>query len=163
MAGAERLVDHQVRAAEELDDKAEQMIRLAMVTMAGAMSVALFVGQEPDIQADAVSAVIYAVGLSANLLAAFLFIHSYVGIGRPIELYPAPSVEWLEAKRDDADWTFHDHLASLISSYAEYSRANVARMTNSAGRRSRGLVWLFAAVLLYSTATALIVGRTIGV
>ena len=57
---AERLLDHQIRAAEDLDDKAEQMIRLAIATMAGAITIAVVVGQEPAIDADPISAFSFA-------------------------------------------------------------------------------------------------------
>ncbi len=162
-ASAERLLDHQIRAAEELDDKAEQMIRLAIATMAGAITVALFVGQEPAIDADPLAAIIFGVGLVANLLAAFLFVHAYVGVGRPVELYPSVSAQWLLEKKQDDTWTVEDHLSSLVTSYAAYAESNVKKMERSAGRRTRGLFCLLAGIMVESVAIALIVGRTIGV
>lgn len=162
VADAERLIDNQVRAAEELDDKAEQMITLAVATLAGALTVALFIGQEPDITANWGFAGLYAVGLLLNLIGIVLFIDSYIGIRHPMEMYPAPDIRWLEKKRDDPGWNLESHLSSLISSYAAYSESNVSKMKQSADRRRHGLYLLMGAVSVYAVSILFIVAGTIG-
>lgn len=161
VGGAERLIDHQVRAAEELDDKAEHMIKVAIATIGGALTVALFVGQEPDIDATTPSAILFGIGLVMNLAAIVWFIDSYVGLRKPLEMYPAPDIGWLDAKRADPDWDLEVHLESLISSYSQYAKSNVAKMEQSARKRRAGLYLLFASVATYVFAIAFIVARTI--
>jgi hypothetical protein len=159
--GAERLIDHQVRAAEELDDKAEHMIKVAIATLGGALTVALFVGQEPEIDATRSSALFFGVGLLLNLAAVVSFIDSYIGFRRPLELYPAPDIGWLNEKRSTVGWNLEVHLESLLSSYANYSESNVTKMEQSAQKRRAGLYILMTCVATYVLAIAFIVARSI--
>ncbi len=159
---AEGLIDPQVQTAERLDKATEQMITLALASVAAATTVVLFIGQEPDIRAGFPEALLFAVGLVLNLIAVWWFIDGYVGARRLNELYIAPSIDWLDQKQADATWDLEDHLGSLVSSYAQYASTNGAVMKRNVGVRRVGLYLFLGAFLAFVGATALMVGRAIG-
>jgi len=154
---AERLLDHQVEAAQDLDAKAEHMIKLGAATIAGALAIGVLVADNADLEADRWSAGLFAVGVLLNMLAAFFFVDSYLGFRTQGELHVAPDSHWLCAKRDDPSWNLEQHLGSLIGSYAGYSDYNVGRMTQSTLGRKHGLICLVIAAGFYVVALALIV------
>jgi hypothetical protein len=158
---AERLVDHQLQAMEELDNKSEQMIKLSVALLAGGAALAGFTIRH--LVAYAGGAFLAALGVAATLngTAIVSFVASYVGLRHQTDAHVGPHPRWLKQKPVDEGWTLALHVGSLIQGYADYSDHNVGRMRTSARRRVRGLALLAAALIGYASAVVSIAARTI--
>lgn len=89
---AERVIDHQIQAIEELDDKSEHMISLAVALLAAGVSLATIVvtanGAKPHF---GFFWVLLAGGL-VNLVAIMAFLESYIGFRGGVEVHRGPSL-----------------------------------------------------------------------
>jgi hypothetical protein len=152
---AERVVDHQVKAMEELDDKSEHMVGLGVAMLAGSLSIATFlVGKESAPRPDWTFLWRLGAAGAANILAILAFLESYVGFRHGTEVVVGPSLDWVAQKSQDRDWNTASHLSSLLSpdGYPAYARFNRANLRRSAAARRAGLLALAGAVVLYAGA-----------
>lgn len=146
---------------EQLDDKAEQMIKLGAALLAGGVALAGFAIKNLSQQVNIWFGVGTLGGLLLNLVAIGLFLRAYLGDGHHAELHVGPHPEWLSEKLDDPSWNWARHLGSLVRSFPAYSDENVARMQSSGTHRARGLVALVTAVLFFAIGTFLILAKVI--
>jgi hypothetical protein len=103
---AERVIDHQVKAMEELDDESEHMLGLGVALLAGGLSIATFLvggGSAPH-PGWAFFCLLCAAG-ATNIVAILAFLESYVGFQHGTRLAVGPSIEWLRAKANDPTWS----------------------------------------------------------
>ena len=151
---AERVIDHQVQAVEELDDKSEHMIGLAVALLAGGLSLATFATSRANSHPDAWFFWMLLGAGALNLVAIVAFLESYVGFRHGVEVHVGPSLTWIQAKAQDRTWSVPSHYLSLLSDngYPAYYKFNLARMLHSAGARRFGLLTLAGSVLLYTVA-----------
>lgn len=160
---AERVIDHQIQAVEELDDKSEHMIGLAVALLAGGLSLALFAVSRDHIHPDAW---FYWMLLGAgvvNLVGIVAFLESYIGFRRGVEVHVGPSLAWIQTKAQDNTWGVSSHYLSLLSDegYPAYYKFNLAKMLHSAGARRFGLLTLAGSVLLYTVALVYLLAQAI--
>lgn len=162
---AERIIDHQIRAIEELDDKSEHMIGLGVALLAGGLSLATFTVSEGSLDPGPFFLGGMVVAGAANLVALGSFLVSYIGFPRDSEAGTGPSLDWIHSKSCDRDWTYQSHLLSLLSAngYPAYSRVNLGRIEHSMRARRNGLLALAVAVPLYTVASAQILVKAMRV
>lgn len=161
---AERVIDHQVQAMEELDDKSEHMLGLGVALLAGGVSIATFLaGRESAPRPDWTFFCLLCAGGTTNIAAILAFLESYVGFRHGTRLAVGPSLEWIQAKANDPDWSLPSHRLSLLSEegYPTYARVNSIKMAHSARARRLGLASVAAAVILYFAALADILAEAI--
>ena len=147
----ERLTDHQIRAANRLDQKAQQMITLGVATVGGSLTLLFVLGEAGGLPRGIGLGALLVAGLAAEIAAIGFFVDAYVGFRTHHEMYPAPGAHWLVSKAADPGWNLGSHLTSLISTYAEYADLNQASMGRSAKARSRGLYALLFGVVVYAS------------
>lgn len=160
---AERVIDHQVQAVEELDDKSEHMIGLAVALLGGGLSLALFAVSRNNIHPNVWFFWMLLGAGAVNLVAIVAFLESYIGFRRGVEVHVGPSLSWIQAKAQDETWGVPSHYLSLLSDegYPAYYKFNLAKMLHSAGARRFGLFTLAGAVLLYTVALVYLLVLTI--
>ncbi len=157
----ERLIDHPVQAMAELNDKAEQMIKLAVALLAAGITLAGYVIQTlPDLVEPWFGVGILA-GIVLNLSSIAQFLRAYAGAGPHGELHIGPHPAWMMDKTKESDWTLYRHLGSIVRSYGKYSDVNVGKMRDSAVRRTTGLAVMALAATAYAASMSFILGRVI--
>lgn len=158
---SERLIDHQLQAMEQLDDKAEHMVGLSVALLAGGVALVGFMIQNLPDRIGFWFALGVSCGVILNLGSIASFLRSYVGIAPHTELHVTPHPTWMLEKVHDEQWSLWRHLGSLVRSYAKYSDVNVAKMRASGIYRAHGTALLALATTFYSTSMFLILGRVI--
>lgn len=155
---AERVIDHQVRALEELDDKSEQMITVTIAALAGGVAMGLLLAQESLGLSSPAATLSLGLAGALNLLALGMFLFAYLGGTAHTEVEVGPSIRWLVEKSNDETWDEPTHLVSAISGFTEYDRHNIERMAHATDWRRRGLLVLFGSLFTYG-ATLLYIAR----
>lgn len=158
---AERVVDHQARVWEGLDAKAEQLMRLALLTLAGAVALATFFLQQRDVVLDGIFLGLF---LAAGLLVvmAILFIvSSYAGFRSDRRLGLGPSLGWLADRSARSGVTLDGHLRAVLAKYREDFEGNRASMDLALRSRQRGLFLLVGGIFGYAVAFVYVVGGSI--
>ena len=161
---AERVIDHQAKAMEELDDKSEHMVGLGVALLAGGLSIATFlIGKDSAPRPDWTFFLLLCAAGAANLAAILAFLESYVGFRHGAQVAVGPSLDWLQTRSLDPTWSLPSHRLSLLSQdgYPAYAQANAETMAHSARARRIGLFLLAAALLLYLAALVEILALTI--
>lgn len=153
---SERVIDHQVRTAEEADDKSEQLIALGISVLGGALFLVAFLGEGLPLGARASFLGAIAAALGLNGASILLFLWAYHGFRRGSERHVGPDPGALTAVANDPTATVSKFTAKLLRSYADYFRYNSRRMANAARRRLAGIYALLAAIVAYGTAILLI-------
>lgn len=157
----ERIIDHQARAIEELDDKSEQFITLAVAALAGGIALGAFGVQQLAHGVDALAVALLGVAGGFNLIGLLFIVNSYIGFRQQIEVYVGPDVEWLVQKSNDRDWTLASHYLNVIAGFAGYYQNNLKKMSHSVHWRRRGVYVLVTGVAAYAATFLLILGRSI--
>lgn len=158
---AERVIDHQVRVWERLDAKAEQLIRSALLTLAGAVALATFFLRQSEVLLDGLFLLLFlGAGLSI-VLALLFFIASYAGFRSDRRLGIGPSPRWLADQAVRSEDSMADHLTAVLATYREDFRGNRAAMDLALRSRQRGLAALLVGILGYASAFAYVVGGSI--
>lgn len=158
---AERVIDHQVRVWEGLDAKAEQLMRLALLVLAGAVALATFFVQRPGVPFDAVFLAIF---LGAGLLVVFAILYllaSYAGFRSDRRLSVGPAPAWLVDRSTRSDPSLRDHLRAVLETYRDEYEENRRRMDLAAESRMCGLALLVAGIGAYAAAFIYVVGGAI--
>lgn len=160
---AQRVIDHEVRAIEESDDKTEHLIGLGVAALAGGLGLAsLVAGRQEIVLGWGFFAAIGAGGM-LNLASLGMFLASYVGLKGNRAAIVGPSLEWLQEKSLQLGWNVQSHYLSLLSQdgLPAYSRSNLARLASAAKLRRHGLYLLSASVAGYTGAFLLILANDI--
>jgi hypothetical protein len=160
---AERVIDHQVRAMEELDDKSEHMLGLGVGALAGGLGLATVAAGKESLQPDWLFFWSVVAGGLLNMAAILAFLESYLGIRDGGSLWVGPSLDWVREKSVDPTWSLASHRLSLLSAdgYASYYRFNRERQQRSARWRARGLAGLALATVCYTVALVQILAQAI--
>lgn len=144
---ARRVLDHQVRAIEELDDKTEHMLTLTVSSLGGTLLLAGVVVERAGAGARATFTAI-AVGAVFHLLAAGFLLNGYLGVGRKTEIAVGADVAWIAGKANDPSWTEERHLVSLLMTYPHFAARNTRRMRDSNRARATALAFLGVGVVV---------------
>lgn len=138
---AERAVDHQIKDAEESDDKNEHLLGLGVVLIGAEVAGVAYL---PGIAAsDAASAAFGAAVLFA-LFGLVAFLDAYVGIWRRSRLRTGLHPAWLATKANDPAWTPTEHLVAAAAAYDEVYATNLGTLERTFRARRVGLAFLFA-------------------
>lgn len=149
MREQERVIEHQVHALEELDDKSEHMIRLAVAALAGAVALASLLLRGPD-AIPGHSLLPLGVGAALNIAAMVLFVDAYVGFRRHSEAYVGPDPRWVAQRAVDPGWNLEKHLVALIEDQPAYFDHNREVIERSVERRKVGVFTLLASLVGYT-------------
>lgn len=151
----ERILDQQLRAVEEQDDRAEQAVTVAIATLGGGLGLASVVaGVVPT---DPMFLLLLGVAASVNLGALHHFLRAYLGIPKALQIGPQPA--WVRSKARDPAWTMGDHLQSLVENLPDYCHGNADILRQRAAELYRGTKVLLMAIGAYAIATVYILGR----
>lgn len=157
----ERVIDHQVRALEELDDKSEHMIRLSMAALAGGVGLAslLLRGMTPSAEVS-----LLPLGLAAflNLVALTAFVDAYVGLKDHRSAQVGPDAGWVAQRAQDEDWSLEAHLLTVVTDHEIFSSHNLTAMERAATRRRFGVHLLLGSMLAYAITYIYMVSGVIG-
>lgn len=145
----ERVIDHQVRAIEELDDKSEHMIRLSMAALAGGVGLASLLPRATEVT-PLIALLPLGIAAGLNLAARIAFVDAYVGFREHAEAHIGPDPSWVARKAQADDWTLERHLLALIADHEGYSAHNGEVMEHTAARRRMGVYVLLASILAYA-------------
>lgn len=145
----ERVIDHQVRALEEQDDRSEQMIRLGIAALAGGIALGSLLVRGSTAPSGRILASL-AIAAVLNLASIVLVVHAYVGFRRHSEGHVGPDPGWIAEKAMDGSWTLEEHLLSLIVDHPRYSDHNMTVMNRIADRRRKGVYLLLSSLLAYA-------------
>lgn len=156
---AERVIDHQIRALGDLDRKSEQMITLGVAALGGGLAIGLLLVREAS--GPVGPFVVILLAALANLVALAMFVNAYVGAPRPSEAHVGPSLNWLQQKANDPDWTGERHYISVLADHATYGGHNLGMMKHAARWRRQGLAWLGGALIGYLASLVFILGGRI--
>lgn len=158
---AERVLDHQVRVWEELDGKAEALMRLGLATLAGAVALATFFLQEPAVRLGTVFLAIFVAAGFLVVLSVLFFLASYVGLRTDRRLGVGPSPVWLERQAQRPANGLAAHHEAVLAVHRTDFESNRRRMDLAVESRRRGSLLLTAGVLLYAAGFIYVVGATI--
>lgn len=158
---AERVVDHQARLWEGLDAKAEQLMRLALLTLAGAVALATFFLQVQDIPLDETFLFLFLAGGLLVVLAVLFIVSSYVGIRSDRRFDVGPSPAWLVERSSHRNSTLEVHLGKVLETYEEDFATNRRRMDLVARSRRWGVLMLVWGTAVYAAGFIYVVGGTI--
>lgn len=158
---SERVLDHQIRVWEELDDKAEEVMRLGLATLAGAVALATLFVREPGLALDPLFFGLFVTGGAFVVAAVLTVLTSYVGIraDRGVGLGPTP--QWTldrVAAYLGEPLRFH---GALLAVYADAFLDNEEKMNLAGRRRLWGIRGLVADVIVLTTAFIYLVGGAI--
>ncbi|MBI4393565.1 MAG: hypothetical protein HY556_07195 [Euryarchaeota archaeon] len=149
----ERYVDHQITVAEELDDKIEQLLALAVASFGGGLALLLsqptaLVGGDPILTP---SAALLVLSLVVNLISASLFLDAYVGIlpARAPQIGPGADPAWLAEVALEPRWTMAHIQFSTIKGLKDRATENQGELVRVGSLRRLGLVALFVSLFLY--------------
>jgi hypothetical protein len=153
---AERTLDQQLRAAEELDDKTEQMITLAVSTLGGEIAILAYVAERHDLGLAVRGA--FACALAAAFFALLAFLDAYVGLRKRGHLQAGPSLRKLAEVANDPAWSMDRHLVSVLQGCASYFEANAVLMAGASRARRVGLAALVGSTLIAGFAAIYVLG-----
>lgn len=148
---SERVVDHQIKAAEESDDKNEHLTSLG-VALVGA-EVAAYAYVRGSVPENSSVMIVLPAAIVLALAALTAFLDAYVGIARRIRFHAGPHPEWLAAKANESSWSPNLHLVATASSFARYFNANTASLAAANRSRRLGLALLVASTALAAGGT----------
>lgn len=151
----ERILDQQLRAVEEQDDRAEQAITLAVATLGGGLGLATLLSGA--LYRDGVSLAFLGVSAGVNLASLAWLLRAYMGVPKALQVGPRPT--WLRDKANDAGWTVQDHLLSMVTDVPDYCLANADILRRRASIILRGVWMLLLALAGYAIVTLYILGR----
>lgn len=147
---AERVLDQQLHALDEMDDKTEQLLAVGVATAGAGIALFAFLAQHGGNGVGPAAQGGWAGAFALNLAALLAFLQAYVGFGARRLPKAGPSPSWIAEKLDDAAWSTRTHVASVVAAYPDYFRDN-ARVMVREGRAQRvGLALLTFAVLVYA-------------
>lgn len=153
---SERAIDHQVRALEELDDKIERMMTIAVSAIGVALALATVVFQAPTLAPGPAFEGSLLAGIVLNLAALLSLYDGYVGLLRRIEFHVGPRPDTWNRRLKDASWNEEAFLRGMLASSAEYFRFNARTETRKQAARRLGVYLLLLSILPYVLAIALI-------
>ena len=159
MRQMERYVDHQIRAAEELDDKTEQLLTLAIAGIGGGIALSYFVPPAPTVLLGGLppTAILLVLGFLTNLATVFVLLDAYVGLApdRAPRIGPGADPEWLAQVTLDPTWKLaHVHHATM-KGLRERAIENSNEHRRIGALRRRALMILIVAFVLYGAASLL--------
>lgn len=144
----ERVIDHQVRAIEELDDKSEHMLRLSIAALAGALTLASFLLRGPG-QVPPLVLLPFGSAAALNLCALVFLVDAYVGFRHHAEAHVGSDPAWVAERAGDPAWTLEQHMLTLIQDSPGFSAHNIQVMERATHRRRLGVYSLLVALVLY--------------
>lgn len=147
----ERVIDHQVHALEDHDQKSEHMIKVCIAALAGGVTLATILLRGPH-DVSLVTLAPFSGAAILNLASLVLFVDAYVGFRRQAEAHIGPDPAWIAQKADDAEWTLEEHLLSIIADHPRYSDHNLLAMERTTKRRRYGIYLLLASITAYAGA-----------
>lgn len=149
---AERVIDRQIAAMRELDEKTGQMIRLAVAAAAGAIALGGLAGS-PDTRLASLGFIsAYLAGLLLNLTALAALLEAYVGLRVHTDLHIGPDLRWMAERSDRPGWSLRSHQSHLLEAYPTFGAYNARRMRRALAWRRRGLFGLGSGVACYVAA-----------
>lgn len=160
---AERVIDGQLKAIEELDDKGENMIRLAVLgAILGLTMGSLTASNFHDKGVLAIWAIaIIGAGVVAALASLYVLVHSYASLGGERNAGGNPDVTDLPRRHRTKNMDLEIHFDGLLDGYAEAFQKNVCLMkTMTWWRRAGTKVLAYGAIPLYMAGMVLVVVLT---
>jgi hypothetical protein len=146
---AEGVLDQQLHALDELDDKTEQLLAVGVATAGAGIALFAFLAQRGGGVGLAAQAG-WMASFASNLAALLAFLQAYVGFGARRLPKAGPSLSWLAEKANDAAWSLEAHVASVVAAYPEYFRNNDRVLVRQGRAQQIGLALLTASVLSYA-------------
>jgi hypothetical protein len=154
---AERVIDHEVRAIEELDKKTAQALTLSLSGLSLFVLLGGFVGPK----ASPAFLALFMVAGVLNAGAVYLLVKSYHGPESRAEVNVGPSPVWMAEKLGTQEG-LGDHYAAVLFGYAEYHIHNVRFMDEIKKARSNAVGLLSLAGAFYAAAATVQAVKLIG-
>ena len=155
---AERAVDQQLKVLEELDDKSEQLLAVALATLGSGLALVTFASGREALLLDPSFRGLVGLAIVSNLCALLAVLRGYVGAGQGRERFAGPSPRWLKEKANLSDWTMERHQVTVIGGFADWFDHNAALMDAQRRTHRLGVLVLAVAVLLYAWAGIYVLG-----
>jgi hypothetical protein len=149
---AERVLDHQMEALQEVDDKAEQVLAVTLATTGGGLAFFAYASAKVDPGRSFGFILVFAVGFAANVLAAAAFLSGYLGFVNPTVVQAGPAPAWIAQRTTDPSWSERDHLRSVIAGHARYFANNERIFRQVRAWTLGGFALLALAVVCYAGA-----------
>lgn len=143
---AERIVDHQIRAAEELDRKLEHLSTLGVASTGGGFALGGFIATQGG---GAPLFVLLGVGVLLNVAAIAFFMRGYGALRESVELGAGPDPTWLAAKAVEEGWNGDRHQKSVIRGLAQAFEENRQTGAFVSNQRKKGARLLLSGVAFY--------------
>lgn len=155
---AERILDHQARAIERLDEKSQNAITLGVAALGGGLALGSLVTTR-DPAMDVIFEALFAGAGALNLAALLLLLDAYTGLRSQRFFRYGVSIAWMASYESFSVGKLH---RSLLATLHEITVGNHHTMRLITRRRRQGLGGLMGAVALYAFALVYIVGRAVG-
>lgn len=147
---SERVIDHQVRAIEEVDRKAAHLTTSAQAALGGGVLLATFVAADVPGRVDLLFLAAFSTGGILNVLSLTHLFGPVRGRERVERIGVGPDPEWVASKSRQTDWDLGVHLLSVLEGLSRYAATNRGMLRRKAVRRYRGLRLLSGALALYA-------------
>ena len=143
---AQRVVDHQVAAIEQLDNKTSQALTVAV---SGFSLVVLLGALAPRASVEFLLLLVAAAAV--NGLAVLRLLRAYHGMGADGDVSVGPSPAWIATALAERT-SHHEYLEAVLLGYARYAQSNERFMAEMRDRRQVAIALLLLAALLYGAA-----------
>jgi hypothetical protein len=144
---AERVIDHEVQAIEQLDAKTSHALTLAI----SGITLLVALGTLAGANVSRSFLVVLALAGVANGAAVHALIRAYHGLRSRGEVSVGPSPVWL-ADGLTVERSLREHLDSVLLGYRDYHLHNQAFMSDMKRSRAAGIRLLVLAAFLYGVA-----------
>lgn len=158
-----RLMDHSIRAIEEVDDKVELLLGVSIALLGtglgitgGLLSGSFGVTGTPT----TVALGLLFAGVGLNGTGSLLLLHGYVGLtpGTARRVRTGPDPQWLASVAEEVDWDIEAVRAALVKGYRHYLRTARAGLDHLGRLRRLALHAVLAGTAAYLAATLMMVG-----
>lgn len=138
---SERVIDGQLKAIEELDDKGEAAIRVAVLALVFGFSMGAFVVQTNETPwiLRFWTIMVVGTGIILNLVALALIVHSYSSLSGRRDAQTTPDITALPKRHKTPLMDLEIHFEGLIEGYGNAQKANHAHMETVTKWRRIGL------------------------
>jgi hypothetical protein len=156
----EEVVKGQLKAIEELDDKGESMIRLAVITLVFGLTLGSLIGTNyADEGRSSVMAIVFtAAGFLAALVSLYMLVHSYASLTGERDAAGNPDPNDLPRRHKTPGMDLEIHLEGLLDGYVPAYNQNRELMQMMTRWRRRGTkVLAYVAIPLYLMGMVLVV------
>lgn len=154
---SERVIDHQLRASEELDRKLEHLSTLGVASVGGGFAIGAFLTTQAE--PSAVQFAPLLVGVLLNVVAIAYFMRGYGSLKESIEIGAGPDPSWLAEKAREPGQPMGSHVLVVIRGLAQAFEENRQVVAFVSAQRKKGARLLLGGVGFYVITASVVVIR----